>query len=217
MDGGLVIKGDATVIVKSAQDITITQYDGSESAVDKPIAVSNEVNKSDKIKFSDEETGAAVAGDVRVDPSLVDDSGEEDIPVGDNQVSISFNANGGSGEMKAIAADIGKASALPENKFTKVGYSFSGWGKTETSGVNYKDKEEVSFTTNTVLYAQRSRMDGVVIVSFDANGGTGTMADQAFTAGESAKLNKNTFTRKGFSFFAWSTDTDEPMFVYGDE
>lgn len=42
-------------------------------------------------------------------------------------------------------------------------------------------------------------------VTFDANGGTGTMASQAVLSSADTKLNANTFTRSGYTFSGWNT------------
>ncbi|RFC54510.1 InlB B-repeat-containing protein [Brumimicrobium aurantiacum] len=42
-------------------------------------------------------------------------------------------------------------------------------------------------------------------VIFDANGGTGTMANQTITSGATENLDANTFTRSGYVFDGWST------------
>ena len=41
-------------------------------------------------------------------------------------------------------------------------------------------------------------------VSFDANGGEGSMAKQKIPCGQAAKLRKNAFTRQGWTFLGWS-------------
>ncbi len=43
------------------------------------------------------------------------------------------------------------------------------------------------------------------IVTFDINGGTGTMADQTIEAGSAANLTANSFTKAGYSFTGWAT------------
>ncbi len=45
-------------------------------------------------------------------------------------------------------------------------------------------------------------------VEFDANEGTGTMARQVMTYGESSNLTTNTFTRTGYIFAGWNTEED---------
>lgn len=45
-------------------------------------------------------------------------------------------------------------------------------------------------------------------VSFDANGGSGTMADQTFRSNEAQTLTSNSFTLEGYAFIGWSTTPD---------
>lgn len=51
-------------------------------------------------------------------------------------------------------------------------------------------------------------------VSFYANGGTGTMDAQTFEYNVDQKLNKNTFTREGYTFTGWKSDLNT---LYSDE
>lgn len=45
-----------------------------------------------------------------------------------------------------------------------------------------------------------------VTVTFNANGGSGTMQDENFTYSEQKALTANTFTRSGYTFKGWSTN-----------
>ena len=45
-------------------------------------------------------------------------------------------------------------------------------------------------------------------VSFDANGGTGTMEQQTFNSGEEKPLTANSFTRYKYEFIGWNTKAD---------
>ncbi len=50
-------------------------------------------------------------------------------------------------------------------------------------------------------------------VTFDANGGTGTMPSQVFTYGTSQSLSENLFTKDGSTFQGWATIVDsEPVY-----
>ena len=53
-------------------------------------------------------------------------------------------------------------------------------------------------------------------ITFDANGGEGTMAPQTVTAGAGVTLNANAFTRKGYSFKGWATTADGAVSGYSD-
>ena len=55
-------------------------------------------------------------------------------------------------------------------------------------------------------------------VTFDANGGTGTMAPQGVVSGTATKLNANTFTREGYTFTGWATkENGSVVYKDGDE
>ena len=50
-------------------------------------------------------------------------------------------------------------------------------------------------------------------VTFDSNGGTGTMSSQVFTYGTSHSLSENLFTKDGFIFQGWATSIDsDPVY-----
>ncbi len=86
---------------------------------------------------------------------------------------------------------------------TREGYDFLGWTGT--------DVDEPSMT---VTIASGSTGDRVYIanwephtytVSFDANGGDGSMDDMDFTYDESQTLTASAFTRTGYTFAGWNT------------
>ena len=45
-------------------------------------------------------------------------------------------------------------------------------------------------------------------VKFNANGGSGSMSNQSFQQGEKKALSTNTFTKTGYNFIGWNTQTD---------
>ena len=53
-------------------------------------------------------------------------------------------------------------------------------------------------------------------VKFNANGGTGSMANQLFTYGTAQNLKANAFTRNGYSFVGWATGANGAK-VYSDK
>ena len=54
-------------------------------------------------------------------------------------------------------------------------------------------------------------------VTFNGNGGSGTMADQSFEYGEEKALAANSFTRTGHDFTGWNTEADGSGTPYTDE
>ena len=54
-------------------------------------------------------------------------------------------------------------------------------------------------------------------LTFNANGGTGTMAAQTFEAGVSQAIAANAFTRSGYTFTGWNTNADGSGTSYTDK
>ncbi|MBQ9016978.1 InlB B-repeat-containing protein, partial [Candidatus Saccharibacteria bacterium] len=56
----------------------------------------------------------------------------------------------------------------------------------------------------------------VYTVRFNANGGTGSMNNQTITVGTATNLTMNSFTRSGYMFLGWSTDSSATTPTYKD-
>ena len=67
--------------------------------------------------------------------------------------TVTFNANGGVGEMYAQKFTSGKEKALTLNFFTKEGYTFAGWATSADGAVVYTDGETIKVTKSMTLYA----------------------------------------------------------------
>ena len=138
--------------------------------------------------------------------------------------TVSFNANGGTGEMLSQLFTVGAAQELTMNGFTRNGYSFNGWNtKSDGSGISYADRASVQDLATTqgavvTLYAQWKEIVTAITytVVFNANGGSGTMDAQDFTVGTAQNLTANTFTREGYTFSGWNTKSDGTGTSYAD-
>ncbi len=76
----------------------------------------------------------------------------ENIPT---SYTISFNANGGEGEMSLFEIWSGETPTLPICTFTRDGYEFIGWNtKADGSGASYGNEQSITVAENLVLYAQ---------------------------------------------------------------
>jgi len=146
---------------------------------------------------------------------------EKDEPAPLSTVTISFDANGGKGTMADQSADADTATPLNKNSFTREGYSFDGWNTAaDGSGASYADGASVTASTDLTLYAQWEKNPEpvkTVTISFDANGGKGTMDKQVAKKDAQTTLNANTFTREGFTFTGWNTKADGTGATYGDK
>ncbi|MBQ8992232.1 InlB B-repeat-containing protein, partial [Candidatus Saccharibacteria bacterium] len=57
----------------------------------------------------------------------------------------------------------------------------------------------------------------VYTVRFNANGGTGTMSNQTITVGTATNLSANAFTRSGYTFLGWDTDSSATTPTYSNQ
>jgi uncharacterized repeat protein (TIGR02543 family) len=106
----------------------------------------------------------------------------------------------------------GTAGPLPTNTLTRDGYTFAGWNTLEDgTGTQYADGATFNFGSDETLFAQWIENH---TVTFDPNGGTGTMPDQSI--GGTAPLAENTLTREGYTFAGWNTEQDGSGTPYAD-
>ena len=115
--------------------------------------------------------------------------------------TVTFNSNGGSGSMSNQVANV--PTALTTNSFTRAGYSFSSWNTLANgSGSAYANGATYSFSADVILYAQWTALPNHT-VTFNSNGGSGSMSNQV--ANIPTALTTNSFTRTGYSFNNWNT------------
>ena len=121
--------------------------------------------------------------------------------------TVSFDANGGSGEMDSLARTDAVKFTLPENGFTAPeGKYFKGWAASADGAVITDTLYAV--TGNETLYAIWE--DITYSVSFDANGASGEMAGDTVVVGTVIELPECAFTAPvGKQFKAWSVDGAE--------
>ena len=120
--------------------------------------------------------------------------------------TVSFDANGGSGEMNALEKANGVTFTLPECAFdAPAGKQFKGWATTA-------DGDVITDTTYTVTKATTFYAiweDITYSVVFDANGGSGEMAADSAVAGKYTPPTKCDFTNSADKKFkGWATTPD---------
>ena len=97
---------------------------------------------------------------------------------------------------------------------TKTGYSFVRWSEDNENGTAF-DFENTEITGETILYAVWS-----YDVTFNSNGGTGTMPAQtiynSYIWRDLENLPANTFERDGYSFLGWADSADKTQIDYAD-
>ena len=119
-------------------------------------------------------------------------------------ITISFDPNGGTGTMKPMRVKAGVGYTLPECTFTPPeGKEFAGW--LAANGNVYPAGHDVYSTYDQSLKATwKDKEVAEVTISFDPNGGTGTMQPMTVKSGENFTLPECTFTPpEGKEFAGW--------------
>ena len=101
-----------------------------------------------------------------------------------------------------------------ENTFARSGYTFGGWNTAANgSGTAYANGASYPFTTNETLFAQWKAKPPTV--TFNANGGVGTMASESHSS--RTALTANSFTRAGYFFAGWNTAANGSGTAYAND
>ena len=131
-------------------------------------------------------------------------------------ITISFDPNGGTGTMKPMRVKAGVGYTLPECTFTPPeGKEFAGW--LAVNGNVYPAGHDVFSTYDQSLKATwKDKEVAEVTISFDPNGGTGTMQPMKVKSGENFTLPECTYTPpEGKEFAGWLA-VDGTVFPAGD-
>jgi len=143
---------------------------------------------------------------------------------GTQEITMIFDANGGTGIMQPQTFVNGIAEYLHNNTFTKEGYTFIGWRIIQAgTAVQFTDGENIIVRDHHIigqnvvtlgrrtLYAVWKRTPMPLTINFSANGGTGIVQPQTFHVNEAQYLHHNAFTKEGYTFQGWNPS---PMFSF---
>ena len=127
--------------------------------------------------------------------------------------TISYNMNGGSGTIANQTKTYGQNLTLSTTKPTRTGYTFVGWN-TSSSAATAQYQPGGTYTANegATLYAIWKA--NTYTVSYNMNGGSGTIANQTKTYGQNLTLSTTKPTRTGYTFVGWNTSSSAATAQY---
>ena len=126
--------------------------------------------------------------------------------------ALTYDANGGTGApTDSHEYDAGDQATVSSTVPTRDGFQFMGWATEATATVaQYQAGDSITMNQNITLYAvwQVVVVDSYTL-TYNANGGSGTMPDDTAAFGASYTLPPCDFTPpQGKQFQAWATSTD---------
>jgi uncharacterized repeat protein (TIGR02543 family) len=117
-----------------------------------------------------------------------------------------------SGSMSSQTAS--SATNLTSNGFSKTGFTFGGWATTSGgTTVAYTNGQSYPFTSSVTLYAIWNAV-ATYTVTFDPNGGSGSMSNQ--TASSATNLTANAYGNSGYTFGGWATSSGSSTVAYAN-
>ena len=124
------------------------------------------------------------------------------------QVTVSYNGNGGSGDMAGATVDKGSMYKVLENSFKAPDdtQEFKTW---KVDGKEVAPGAKIKIDKDTVIQAVWTKIP--VKVSYDANGGYGRMQGKTLDKGSEYELLPNKFSAPSYDqeFKAWNVDGTE--------
>lgn len=125
---------------------------------------------------------------------------------------FSYDLNGGTGTVpEPKEYRIGDKLPVVSDEPVRDGYDFKGWNTAaDGNGRPYVGGEPLTEENwpneDVTLYARWELIQYTVV--FDENGGKGSMDAQTFTYGVAQPLSVNSFSRTGYKFDCWATESD---------
>lgn len=121
--------------------------------------------------------------------------------------TVSFNANGGTGAPSSQTKWYGTNLTLSSTKPTKTGYSFTKWNtKSDGSGTSYYPGGTYSSNSGATLYAIWT--PNTYTVSYNLNGGTGSISNQTKIHNQTLTLTSTKPSRINYEFVGWNTQSN---------
>jgi uncharacterized repeat protein (TIGR02543 family) len=134
---------------------------------------------------------------------------------------ISYDANSGTGTMSNSFHTYDDPKNLTENNYSRTGYTFSRWNTLSNgTGTSYLDKASVKNLSSTqgAIVTLYVIWQGIPFtVTYNSNGGTGTMSTSNHTYGTSSTLSEVLFSYHGYDFVNWNTRSDGTGSSYENE
>ena len=123
-----------------------------------------------------------------------------------NENLFQFTAGGGEGSMDTSTVVTDEYTTVPQNGFTRAGYTFVDW--VDDNGTHWNPGDSYKGTTKPVQTLTAQWMANTGTLRFDANGGSGTMASIELKTDDPITLPKTEFGKLGYVMIGWATTSD---------
>lgn len=133
-----------------------------------------------------------------------------------NQFVLSFDYQGATANNTETTRNVTQYNPIGElPQPVRNGYVFNGWFTMQDGkGTRITSTDTYTFNTNKTIYAFWVGVQSTI--SFNANGGAGSMENIVARTGESVTLPLSTLNKEGLAFSNWNTQADGKGTTYGN-
>lgn len=134
---------------------------------------------------------------------------------------VTYDANEGTGaQMPMSVGNADGTVVLQKNAYSKTGYHFTGWDYAQGEKVGFISGDGTTITNpldqGDTLALKAHWEPNTYSVTYDANGGSGTMSASTHTYDRSQNLTANEFVRTGYTFLGWDVDKSATEATYAN-
>ena len=120
--------------------------------------------------------------------------------------TLNYDLNGGNGTIASVTLNEGDKVKIPATDPTRDGHKFLGWF-TKSDGGD-KVTADTVMSGNMTLYAHWERIIPTYTVTYDVNGGNGSIAQASVKEGGKVTIPAEKPTKDGYKFLGWFTAPD---------
>lgn len=120
--------------------------------------------------------------------------------------TLTFDAQSGTPVPPAQTVAYGATATEPAPAPTRTGYTFDGWHTATDYATKWNFATDTMPDADKTLYAKWTANQHKV--QYQANTGSGAMADTVGTVGQTVQIAANTFTKPGYTFTGWNTEAN---------
>ena len=127
--------------------------------------------------------------------------------------TVAYNMNGGSGSIANQTKTYGQDLILSSTKPTRTGYDFLGWNTNkDATTAQYQPNDKYTTNSSVTLYAVWK--SNTYTISYNMNGGSGSINPQIVVYGQSVTISGVIPTRAGYQFLGWNTSANATVAQY---